>query len=85
MSSLWQWLEEFWGKIQIPSLALNILDVLIIAVLFYLLFLLIKRTRAFQLFQGLTVGIIVMLLASMVGLLIAVSVLVFALSMSNWD
>ncbi|MCX5969971.1 MAG: diadenylate cyclase CdaA [Coprothermobacterota bacterium] len=66
MSSLWQWLEEFWGKIQIPSLALNILDVLIIAVLFYLLFLLIKRTRAFQLFQGLTVGLIVMLLASVV-------------------
>jgi diadenylate cyclase len=80
MSSFWQWLEEFWGKIQIPSLALNFLDVLIIAVLFYLLFRLIKRTRAFQLFQGLTVGIIVMLLASLVAGWIGLSTLQWVLS-----
>jgi len=65
MGSFWQWLEDFWGKIQIPSLWLNLLDVVLIAFLFYVLFVLIKRTRALQLFQGLAIALIVMLIASL--------------------
>lgn len=64
MTTLWQWLEDFWGKIQIPSLLLNILDVVIIAALFYVVFLLIRRTRALQLFQGLAIALLGMLLFS---------------------
>ncbi|MGB9553934.1 MAG: diadenylate cyclase CdaA, partial [bacterium] len=66
MTSIYQWLQEFWGKIQVPSLALNILDVVIIAVFFFLLFYFIKRTRAFQLFMGLTIVLAIMLLISTV-------------------
>jgi|YelNatPaOPRAMG01_1025707.scaffolds.fasta_scaffold01053_8 diadenylate cyclase len=66
MTSIYQWLQEFWGKIQVPSLALNILDVVIIAVFFFLLFYFIKRTRAFQLFMGLTIVLAIMLLISAV-------------------
>ncbi len=64
MTSFYQWLQEFWGKIQVPSLTLNILDVFIIAALFFFLFYFIKRTRAFQLFMGLTIALAVMLVVS---------------------
>ncbi|MDI6868113.1 MAG: diadenylate cyclase CdaA [Coprothermobacterota bacterium] len=66
MTSLYQWLQEFWGKIQVPSLALNLLDVVIIAALFFFLFYFIKRTRAFQLFMGLAIALAVMLVISII-------------------
>lgn len=59
-----QWLEEFWGKLQVPSLALNILDVVIIATLFFLLFYFARRTRAFQLFVGLAIALVAMIIGS---------------------
>ncbi len=64
MTTFSQWLEDFWGKIQIPSLLLNILDVVIIAALFYVIFIFIRRTRALQLFQGLAIALLGMLLIS---------------------
>jgi diadenylate cyclase len=64
MTSFYEWLKEFWGKIQVPSLVLNILDVVIIAALFFFVFYFIKRTKAFQLFLGLTIALAVMLAVS---------------------
>lgn len=66
MTSFYEWLQEFWAKIKVPSLALNILDVVIISVLLFFIFYFLKRTRAFQLFMGLAIALAFMLIISVV-------------------
>ncbi|MCR4428283.1 MAG: diadenylate cyclase CdaA [Caldiserica bacterium] len=66
MTSFYEWLQEFWAKIKVPSLALNILDVVIISVLLFFVFYFLKRTRAFQLFMGLAIALAFMLIISVI-------------------
>lgn len=59
----------FWDSLSVPSrLPFIILDILIVALLFYLFYLLIRETRAWRIFLGLLVIVLVMLLSKLLGL-----------------
>jgi len=59
----------FWNSLSISSrLPFVILDILIVALLFYWLYILIRETRAWRIFLGLVIILIVMLLSKILGL-----------------